>query len=242
MNKRLENKHPLAIRWFHWVNFPVLLVMIWSGMLILWAYDAYPTEKAALRVPDRVSVYRWGVAPVYAEKNEADYPVPAGQRRDIEIGYRLAEGMAWHFTLAWIFVLNGVAYVLYTALSGEWRHLLPRRDSLQGALHVILHDLRLRREPPPREKFNHAQRIVYTSVIVMGALMVVTGLAIYKPTQLSWLTTLLGGYQAARLEHFLLTVLFVLFFFVHVAQVARAGWNNFRAMITGREVVEVVNE
>src|SRR5918998_1475804 len=99
--KRIVHKHPLAIRWFHWVNFPVLFVMIWSGMLILWAYDYYPTETIRLRVPVRVSVYRWGVTPVYAEKNEADYPVPASRRHDIRIGYRLAEGMAWHFAFAW---------------------------------------------------------------------------------------------------------------------------------------------
>ncbi len=234
--KRLEKKHPLAIRWLHWVNFPVLLVMLWSGLLILWAYDAYPTERFALKVPDRISVHRGGVTPVYRGRNADDYPVPQGERRDINLGFRLAEGMNWHFTFAWLFTLNGVAYVLYVWLSGEWRHLLPRRDSFRGAFLVVLHDLRLHKEPPPREKFNHAQRIAYTSVIVLGALMVVTGVALYKPTQLSWLVTLLGGYQAARLEHFILTVLLVLFFFVHLAQVARAGWNNFRAMITGWEV------
>jgi thiosulfate reductase cytochrome b subunit len=235
--KRTEKKHSLAIRWLHWVNFPALLVMLWSGLLILWAYDAYPTERFALKVPDRISIHRGGVTPVYGDRNADDYPVPAGERRDIALGFRLAEGMNWHFTFAWLFTLNGVAYVLYVWLSGEWRHLLPRRDSFKGAFLVVLHDLRLRKEPPPpREKFNHAQRIAYTSVTVLGALMVVTGLALYKPTQLSWLVTLLGGYQAARLEHFVLTVLIVLFFFVHLAQVARAGWNNFRAMITGWEV------
>ena len=235
-SKRLEKKHPLAIRWFHWVNFPVLLVMMWSGVLILWAYDAYPTPRLPLRVPDRISVYRWGVTPVYADKNEDDYPVPAARRSDINLGFRLAEGMNWHFVFAWLFTLNGVAYVLYTWLSGEWRHLLPRRESFREAFQVVLHDLRIRKEPLPPAKFNHAQRIAYTGVVLLGALMVLTGLAIYKPTQLSWLTTLLGGYQAARVEHFVLTCLFALFFLVHIAQVARAGWNNFRAMVTGYEV------
>jgi thiosulfate reductase cytochrome b subunit len=237
--KRLREKHPLAIRWFHWVNFPVLLVMIWSGVLILWANDVYPTERYRLKVPDRVSVYRWGITPVYADRNEENYPVPADRRADIELGFRLAEGMNWHFTFAWLFTLNGIAYVLYTALSGQWRHLLPRRDSFAGALQVVLHDLGLRKEPLPPGKFNHAQRIAYTGVIVMGALMVVTGLAIYKPVQLGWLVRLLGGYQAARVEHFAITCLFVLFFFVHIAQVVRAGWNQFRAMVTGHEVVPI---
>ena len=73
----------------------------------------------------------------------------------------------------------------------------------------------------------------------MGAGSLLTGLAIYKPAQLAWLTDLLGGYTWARWEHFALTVGYVLFFVVHIAQVIRAGWNNFRAMITGYELVAV---
>jgi thiosulfate reductase cytochrome b subunit len=184
--KRLEKKHPLAIRWLPWVNFPVLLVMLWSGLLILWAYDAYPAERFALKVPGRISVHRGGVTRVYADKNADDYPVPDGERRDINLGFRLAEGMNWHFMFAWLFTLNGVVYVLYVWLSDEWRHLLPRRDSFRGAFLVV--------------------------VAVLGALMVITGLAIYKPTQLSWLFALLGGYQAARMEHFIVTWLMVPFF------------------------------
>jgi len=74
----------------------------------------------------------------------------------------------------------------------------------------------------------------------MGAASVVTGLAIYKPTQLSWLTALLGGYEWARWEHFYLMIGYVLFFVVHVVQVALAGWRNFNSMITGYDVVEAV--
>ena len=72
----------------------------------------------------------------------------------------------------------------------------------------------------------------------MGVGAVITGLAIYKPLQLAWLTGLLGGYEWARWLHFWLMVLFVLFFAVHVVQVALAGWRNFRSMVTGYEVVE----
>jgi len=63
--------------------------------------------------------------------------------------------------------------------------------------------------------------------------------AAYKSVQLAWLTTLLGGYEWARWEHFWLTVGYVLFFLVHITQVVRAGWNNFRAMITGHELAPV---
>ncbi|HEX4591130.1 MAG TPA: thiosulfate reductase, partial [Gemmataceae bacterium] len=76
----------------------------------------------------------------------------------------------------------------------------------------------------------------YTGVILMGFGSLVTGLVIYKPTQLDWLSVVLGGYQWARFEHFALTIGYVLFFVVHIAQVGRAGWNNFRAMVTGYEL------
>ncbi len=65
----------------------------------------------------------------------------------------------------------------------------------------------------------------------------VTGLALYKPTQLAWLTTLLGGYTAVRVEHFVTASLLVLFVVVHLAQVARAGWSNFRSMVVGYEPI-----
>ena len=100
-------------------------------------------------------------------------------------------------------------------------------------MRVLLHELRLSKKPVPQAKFNAAQRIAYSTIILCGAASVLTGLAIYKPTQLAWLTRLLGGYQAARAEHFILAMIYVVFFVVHVAQVAKAGWNNFRAMVSG---------
>jgi thiosulfate reductase cytochrome b subunit len=225
--KRLEAKHSLAIRWFHWVNFPVLMLMIWSGLLIYWANDVY-----------RVG---WASTTLFAF-------FPDGFYEKFHLASRLAEGMAWHFTLMWIFALNGLGYVLYVAFSGEWRHLLPNRKTLGEAIEVVLHDLRIRKSPLPRAKFNGAQRVAYTGVIVMGLGSLLTGLAIYKPIQLAVLSSPLGGiaaaigfnatgYEVARWLHFWLTIGFCGFFLIHVLQVARAGWNNFRAMITGHEIV-----
>ncbi|HEX6096829.1 MAG TPA: cytochrome b/b6 domain-containing protein [Thermoanaerobaculia bacterium] len=204
---RLERKHPLAIRWFHWINFPLLALMIWSGILIYWAWPAY--------------------APVKLEQTTW---------RALHVNNRLAEGMALHFFFMWLFGVNGVLYVLYTLFSGEWRELVPRRGTLREAWNVVLHDLRIRKEPLPRKKFNGAQQIAYTTVILMGAGSLLSGLAIYKPVQFAWLAWLFGGYQSARFVHFWLTVGYVAFFAVHIAQVVRAGWNNFRAMVIGVEV------
>src|SRR5262249_19828906 len=156
--------------------------------------------------------------------------------RVLHLDHRLAEGMAWHFTFMWFFAINGLLYVAYTFWSGEWRELVPNRHTLAEAWRGLRHQPGIPQQPRPRRKFNGAQRLAYTGVIAMGAGSLLTGLAIYKPVQAAWLTTLLGGYPAARLEHFALAAGYVLFFVVHITQVIRAGWNNFRAMVIGVEV------
>lgn len=210
--KRLERKHPLAVRWFHWINFPILAVMVWSGAMIYWANQVYLIK---------FSEHAW-------EK--------------MGFAFRLAEGMAYHFVFMWLFAINGIAYVAYTIVSGEWRELVPDRHSLVHAIQVTLHDLHLRRDPPPQRKYNGAQRIAYTAIVVMGFFSLLTGVAIYKPVQLKWLVWMFGGYPNARFFHFWLTVGYVVFFIVHVAQVIRTGWNNFRAMVNGVELREAVDE
>ena len=216
--KRLERKHPRPVRWMHWFNVPLLFGMLWSGLLIYWANDVY-----------RIGFGEWTLFRFF----------PNWFYQAFGLAHRLAEGMAWHFTIMWLFAINGLCYVLYTFISGEWRHLLPNRNSFREAWMVVLHDLHLSKAEPPRRKFNGAQQFAYTSVVLMGAGSLLTGLAIYKPTQLAWLTNLLGGYEWARWAHFWLTVGYVAFFLVHISQVIRAGWNNFRAMVTGYEVAPV---
>jgi thiosulfate reductase cytochrome b subunit len=215
--KHLEAKHPVAIRWAHWINFPILFGMIYSGLLIYWANDPY--------------FIGWGSVQLF-------HFFPNWFYNLLGLDHKLAIGMAWHFFLMWIFAINGFVYVAYTILSGEWRYLFPDRHSFREAFLVILHDLGLRKTLPPQSRFNAAQRIAYTGIVVMGFGSLVTGLAIYKYVQFGWLATALGGYQAARLEHFALTIGYLLFFLMHVAQVARAGWNNFRGMVTGYEIVK----
>jgi thiosulfate reductase cytochrome b subunit len=214
---RLEQKHSLATRAFHWANVPILAAMIYSGMLIYWANGVYAIRLAGITVV----------------KFFPDWFYSA-----LSLDHRLAEGMAWHFSFMWFFAINGLLYVAYTIWSGEWRELVPNRRTLTEAWQVVLHDLGVRKQPLPKRKFNGAQRLAYTGVIAMGAGSLLTGLAIYKPVQLAWLTALLGGYPMARLEHFGLTIGYVLFFFVHIAQVIRAGWNTFRAMVIGVEVAK----
>jgi thiosulfate reductase cytochrome b subunit len=155
----------------------------------------------------------------------------------LHIPHRLSEGMAFHFLFMWVFAINGLVYILYTIISGAWRELAPNRHSFKEAWLVLLHDLRIRKMAPPQKKYNAAQRIAYTAIIVMGLGSLITGLAIYKPVQFNTLTWLCGGYGAARIEHFVLTIGYVFFFVIHIVQVALAGWNNFRSVISGFEVV-----
>jgi thiosulfate reductase cytochrome b subunit len=134
--------------------------------------------------------------------------------------------------------VNGIVYVAYTIFSGEWRYLVPNRRSFREAWQVLLHDLHIRKYQPPQLKYNAAQRIAYTLIILMGIGSVWTGLAIYKPVQFWWMAWMCGGYEAARVEHFILTIGYVVFFLIHIVQVIITGWNNFQAMISGLEVIK----
>ncbi len=212
----IKNKHQFFTRWTHWINFPILFVMIWSGLMIYWANGVYRVGFG------NTTLFHFFPKTVYDA---------------LHLDHKLAEGMAWHFYFMWLFAINGLIYMACTLATGHWREMIPSKRGFVDALLVTLHDLGLRKEFPPQGKYNAAQQIAYSAIIVMGACSLVTGLAIYRPVQLSWLVGLLGGYGWARMEHFALTIGFVLFFLIHVAQVARTGWNNFRSIVTGYEIV-----
>ena len=226
---RLDRKHPLAIRWMHWVNFPVLFIMIWSGVMIYWN-DSDNAHKY------QHQVYRVGIGSFTLFRFFPEWFYNAITTHGV---YHVPAALAYHFFFMWLFAINGILYVLFTVLSGEWRFIVPERKSLIEAIQVTLVDLHLRKGMPAQKKYNAAQRIAYTSVVFMGLGSLITGLSIYKPTQLHWLTTALGGYEMARWEHFLLTMAFCGFFLVHVLQVVLAGWNNFRSMVSGLEIKSI---
>ena len=194
------------MRWTHWANFPLMALMVWSGILIYWANDIYP-----------------GFFPEWFYQT-------------FHIPQRLAEGMAIHFSVAWLFVINSVLYTGYVLLSSHRKELLPDRQAFRDLIPTILHDLKLGKKPLTAGKFNAAQRVTYTFVLIIGAVEILTGFSIYKPVQLSWLARVFGGYEGARIIHFIGMVCLCLFFLVHIVQVVRSGWNQFRAMVTGFEV------
>jgi thiosulfate reductase cytochrome b subunit len=198
-----QRKHSRLVIWTHWINVPILLLMMWSGVLIYWANQAY-------------------------------IKIPFSLATKLKINHRLAEAMGWHFFLMWIFFINGFIYVLYLLMSGEYKHILPHKKSFKEAFLVSLHRVRLIKHLPEQMgKYNAAQRVAYTFAIAMGFGSLVSGLAIYKPVQLGWLTFILGGYEAARLEHFVCMIGLMVFIVVHLSQVLISGWSHLRAMITG---------
>jgi thiosulfate reductase cytochrome b subunit len=191
---------PLPIRIVHWCNALFLFLMAGSGLQILVAYPSLGPRGAQ---------YWW-----YPFQGT---PPPAWMR----IGGWLGGGRLWHFAIAWFFVLNGIFYLAYFVASGEWRRRMfrPARD-VTGALAQFLYYLRVRKTPPPVDFYNGLQRFAYTSVIIFGLVMVLSGLAIYKPVQLHFLTLLFGGYDGARVVHLAGLCLLAMFLVTHLVLVA----------------------
>lgn len=203
---------PWPIRLLHWANVPFLVIMAGSGLQILVAYPMMGPQGQ----------------PYAAYPFQGTLPPES-----IRIGQWLAGGRNWHFAFAWLFVLNGLVYVLYLAVSGEWRRrlFLPRRDA-RNALGTLAYYLRLRRQPPPQELYNGLQRMAYTSTLLFALVVVLTGLVLYKPMQLGWLAALFGGYDPARLMHLGALALLTLFTVGHVIMVTLHP-RSFGEMVTG---------
>jgi len=145
-------------------------------------------------------------------------------------------GLQWHFFGMWILGLNGLAYLIYGFASGRFRRMLVpiRRAELLVNIRDALR-LRLAHDDPTR--YNMVQRLLYIGVLVAGVLIVLSGLAIWKPVQFSELLALFGGsFQAARVVHFLCMSAIVGFVLVHVA-LALLVPHTLVAMVTGGPVV-----
>jgi thiosulfate reductase cytochrome b subunit len=138
--------------------------------------------------------------------------------RWMTLGGWLAGGIAWHLSAMWLLVADGLAYLAYGIASGHFR-----RDFLPIGPRAVAHDLiqalRLRLNHRLGD-YNAVQRLLYAGVIIVVILTVLTGVSIWKPVQLGWLTDLFGGYDIARCIHFALMTLIVGFLLVHLSLVA----------------------
>lgn len=203
--------HPAIIRITHWLNALAVVVMIASGWRI---YNNDP-------------IFAW-----------LQFPIELTLGGDPELTYKLngdagfSNALLWHFAAMWLLVLNGLAYLGYGVFSGRFRaKFLP--ISPRAVLRDIADALRLRLTHHDISTYNAVQRLLYVGVIALIVLVVLSGLAIWKPVQLASLAALFGDFQGARLIHFLAMAAIVGFLVVHVA-LALLVPSTLVAMVTGR--------
>jgi len=207
-----RRQQPLPIRICHWCNVVFITVMAGSGLQILTAYPA---------LGPRGDQYSW-----YPFQN---LPPPSWLR----IGGWLEGGRHWHFAIAWFLVANGLIYLCYFFASGEWRRRLfrPQRDAV-NAVRQFAYYVRIRKSPPPEGFYNGLQRLSYSGILLLGVVMVLSGLAIYKPVQFHFLTLLFGGYDGARVVHLAGLCLLGIFVVIHLMLVLSHP-QALLAMVTG---------
>lgn len=217
--------HSYNVRICHWINVVACVYLLWSGVHIFldfpelyWGHTGYRGYPAAFRLAD------WGLS--------WDEAGRIGDRR---------WGRNYHFTFAWVFLINGAVYVGWNLYSRHFRnHMLPARDELSGAhVRTELRDhLRWRsRAGLSNDPYGTLQKTSYLILIfVFVPLMILTGIA-QSPgfsAAMPWLLDMFGGRQSARTLHTMGTVALVLFVVVHVLEIALAGFiSKVRSMITG---------
>ena len=134
----------------------------------------------------------------------------------LTVGGWAAEHLLWHFAAMWLLVVNGLTYLAYGVLTGRFRDkLLP--ISAREAIGDVKDALRFKLAHEDLTVYNSVQKLLYIGVMLAAIVQVCSGLAIWKPVQFSWLTNLFGGFQGARLAHFLGMAAIAGFMVVHVA-------------------------
>ena len=209
---RARKRHHWIVRLTHWVNAVALTVMVGSGLRIFNAYPGFAPRG------ETFCCYPWeGMA------------IPA----KLTFGGWLGGARSWHFAMMWGLFLNGLVYLSFVYLHGEWRDLVPRHGDVRDAWQMIRFYVFLRPNHPHQGKHNALQKTTYFALPWLGLAAVVSGLSIWKPVQLAWLTNALGGYPLARFWHFLVMVLLVTLSVVHVFMVFAVDPYSLRSMITG---------
>ncbi len=152
--------------------------------------------------------------------------------KTITLGGWLGGALLWHFAAMWILMVNGLIYLVLGFVTGRFRKkLLPITP--EGVISDTKAALSGKLSHDDLSKYNSVQKLLYAGVIIVGVLIVLSGLAIWKPVQLQWLTALFGGFDAARYVHFFCMAAIVGFMVVHIA-LALIVPKSLRAMIIGR--------
>ena len=152
--------------------------------------------------------------------------------RSITLGGWLAGGLLWHFAAMWLLMVNGLIYLVMGFVTGRFRKkLLPITP--EGVISDTKAALTGKLSHDDLSRYNYVQKLLYAGIIVVGILIVLSGLALWKPVQLQYLAALFGGYEGARYVHFFCMAAIVAFMVVHVV-LALLVPKSLRAMIIGR--------
>jgi thiosulfate reductase cytochrome b subunit len=262
----LYYRHTLPVRIMHWTNVISLTILLMSGLMI---FNAHPsldwghvsdTGKPLLQITSRtqgesligvtrVFGYEFNTTGLLGVSKNAD-----GKPSDVAFPhwmtipgfYSLADARLWHFFFAWLFVLNGAAYVLYALASRHLqRDLLPTTSDVRGiGRSIIDHILFKHPQGEDAKRYNVLQKLAYLAVIFV----LLPGIIVAGWAMSPWLNSILpgwvdwlGGRQSARTLHFLFAWLLVAFVCIHVFEVIISGlWNHLRSMITGNYRIAAV--
>jgi thiosulfate reductase cytochrome b subunit len=150
----------------------------------------------------------------------------------VTLGGWLGGALLWHFAAMWLLMVNGLAYLVTGLATGRFRRkLLPITPG--GVISDVKAALTFKLAHDDLSTYNYVQRLLYAGIIVVGIVIVLSGLSIWKPVQLHWLVTLFGDYDRARYVHFFCMAAIVAFLVIHVA-LAMLVPKSLRAMIIGR--------
>jgi thiosulfate reductase cytochrome b subunit len=150
----------------------------------------------------------------------------------LTLGGWLGGALLWHFAAMWLLMVNGLVYLALGLVTGRFRtKLLP--ITAGGVIGDVKAALTGKLSHADLTSYNYVQKVLYAGIIVVGVLIVLSGLSIWKPVQLQWLTALFGGYELARYVHFFCMAAILAFLAIHVA-LALLVPKSLRAMLIGR--------
>ena len=224
---QLYYRHRLPVRIMHWINVVAFVVMLMSGLMI---FNAHPTLYWGNQS------YAGALQVLHIGHGNDAFP----GWLTIPSTYSLALARRWHLFFMWIFVVNGIAYVLWSAASRHLtRDLAPTPADLKSIWQSIKDHARFKHPTGEAAKrYNVLQKLAYLVVIfVLLPLVILMGLAMSPSLDALWpgWVDVFGGRQSARTLHFVAAAALVAFMALHVFLVITYGlWNQMRSMVTGR--------
>jgi thiosulfate reductase cytochrome b subunit len=255
-------RHSVAVRVTHWVTAWCALVLLMSGLQIFNAHPALywgeistfdspllamttqENERGVLRGSLTLAGVAFDTTGVLGASVGEARAFPSWST--LPSSHDLATGRRWHFFFAWLFVLNGLLYILTAVLGGHVRRdLVPSRDELRHVRQSVLDHLQLRFPAGDDAKqYNVLQKLAYL-IVIFGVLplIVLTGLTMSPAINAAVpeLVVFFGGRQSARTLHFVAACGLLAFVIIHIAMVLLSGAsNNIRSMFTGRYAIRTL--